>query len=119
MKLATNIALNTEALKYILRHYVEPDVEDISHLSFMPTLRYVSACRNPDGSIIKEATVGYLLFRSQPGMLRDPVYASLPGGKRFFAIEFHEPYQVDQQYIIEYFDGAIYVINGNPKETLI
>ena len=110
MRVVHNIRVADEARDYLLRHYMEGDVDDPSQLRCMPGFSYVEAYKDAAGNVIKDVIVGYILSNTEADRIVDEVISPFDNGRKFFAIEFREKFDENSEYIVEYFDGITYIL---------
>jgi hypothetical protein len=107
VKVVHNIRITEEARDWLLRHYMDPDVDDPSQLLFIPTLHHTLATWH-NGKKIQGPAYG--LVKGEPRRLRYEVVSPFDNGRKFFAIGLDEPYDASARYLIEYFDRVWYVL---------
>ena len=104
LKIVRNIRLSDGARDWLLRHYMDPDLDDPSQLRFIPKLRHALATY--DSKWNKVAGQHYSLVKGEPRQLRTEVVSPFENGRKFFAIGFAEEFDESARYLIEYFDGV-------------
>jgi hypothetical protein len=110
MRVVRNIRVSDEARDYLLRHYMERDVDHPSQLRSMPGFSYVEAYKDAAGNVLKDVIVGYILSKTETDRIMDDVISPFDNGKKFFAIEFRDEFDEYSTYIVEYFDGITYIL---------
>jgi hypothetical protein len=115
MNIRQNIKISDGARTHILRHYLEPEVDDPSKLRSIPTLRYVLCYKDSFGNPIKDAIVGYVLFRMPVENITNETVFLMDGENKYFAIALREEdgYFEDAFYTLEREEGINYLIVEN------
>jgi len=108
VKVVHNIKITNDVRDWLLRHYMDEDVDDPSQLRFIPTLACPRATYDGLGRKVKGPA--YELHKGDPQKLTRAVVTAFDNGRKFFAIRFEEDFDERDRYLIEYFDRVWYVL---------
>lgn len=111
LRVFENISLSPEAKDLLVSSYRYQDADDPGCIPYIPAFHYITGYKDALGNpITSGVTLGYQLSKVRTDRIDgDPIF-SFDNGKKFFSIGFHDEFDVNAFYSIEYFDKVVYIL---------
>ncbi len=117
MKIYRNLIVDGPAWEQIERHYPDGGGRRLEDKIFVPVLFYVVRVLDASGKTIENVKTGYWLGRIEVGRLTLETVLTLRGDGIFLAIDFHDAFDPETRYQLEYFDGVFFLLRRDGAGT--